>query len=61
MYNTQYLSENFEQRMLEKTILQHFPSNWKCVPDRPALIHEDGRKKNMKVLREDSQIDFAVP
>ena len=32
MYNTLYLPENFEQSMLEKTILRHFRFNLTCVP-----------------------------
>ena len=43
MYNTRYLPENFEQRKLEKTLLQHFPYNLNARSRWAALI-QDGRK-----------------
>ena len=58
MYNTQYLPENFEQRMLEETILRHFHliehafqiltfphSRWQkrtAEPERPMDVSGEG-------------------
>ena len=43
MYNTQYLSENFEQCRLEKTILWHFPYNLSVRSSWNALIQDGGK------------------
>ena len=43
MCNTRYLPENFEQRKLEKTVLQHFSYNLN-VHSRWAALIQDGRK-----------------
>ena len=43
MYNTRYLSENFEQCRLEKTILRQFPYNLSVRSSWNALIQDGGK------------------